>query len=253
MATIQRNPPWAKDELILALDLYERIGARIDTYHPEVVELSEILRELPLHPEVPRIGKYRSASAVHLKLQNFLAIDPAYPGKGLAHGGGSERRVREEFAGDPTTLSNLARAIREEGLATKDVPHYPEEEEQAFPEGRILYRMHRSRERNTALVRKAKATWVGVTDGTACRVCGFDFEVVYGDLGQGYIECHHNVPVSDLKRESRTLLRDLTPVCANCHRMLHRRRPWVSVEELSEILRRSKRRGSAHPRSGRVG
>ena len=60
METTQRNPAWTRDELILALDLYERVGARIGTYHPEVVELSEVLRGLPLHPGVPRTGTYRS-------------------------------------------------------------------------------------------------------------------------------------------------------------------------------------------------
>lgn len=237
MVTTERNPPWAKDELILAFDLYARVGARIGTYHPDVVELSEVLRELPLHLEVPRTARYRSPGAVHLKLQNFLAIDPAYSGKALSHGGRAERYVWEEFAGDRTTLSNLARAIREGALVSNGVSRYPEEGEDAFPEGRILYRIHRSRERNPGLVRKAKAVWARTLGGLVCQVCGFDFEVVYGDLGQGYIECHHNVPVSDLKPGSHTLLRDLTPVCSNCHRMLHRTRPWVSVEELSERVR----------------
>lgn len=249
---MQRNPPWTRDELILAFDLYERVGARIDTYHPEVVELSEVLRELPLHPEVPRTGKYRSPGAVHLKLQNFLAIDPAYSGKGLSHGGRAERRIWEELAGDRTALWNLARAIKVEGLATKNVPRYPEEGEEAFPEGRILYRTHRLRERNVALVKKAKTAWARMTGSIACRVCGFDFEAFYGDLGRGYIECHHDVPVSDLKPGSRTLLRDLTPVCSNCHRILHRRRPWTSVEELSEIVRFNRESGITRPQGERL-
>jgi 5-methylcytosine-specific restriction protein A len=56
----------------------------------------------------------------------------------------------------------------------------------------------------------------------------------YGDLGAGFAECHHKLPLA--AGERRTLLSDLAIVCANCHRMLHRRSPWLTVEELQEIL-----------------
>lgn len=235
---MRNNPPWTRDELILALELYSRVGARIDTHHPEVTNLSQILRGLPLHTEVPRTSRYRSPSSVHLKLRNFIAIDPGYPGKGLPHGGGAERHIWEEFADNRLLLSGLAQAIREGASAPENAFDNAEEGEKVFPEGRILYRAHRSRERNISLVKKAKAAWTEMYGGLKCQACGFDFGVAYGSLGEGYIECHHNVPVSDLRPGSRTRLRDLTPVCANCHRMLHRKRPWTSVEELSNIVRR---------------
>lgn len=68
----------------------------------------------------------------------------------------------------------------------------------------------------------------------ACEVCGFDFEAVYGELGRGFIECHHVVPLSEGQR--KTSLRDLALVCSNCHRMAHRRRPWPAVAELRALL-----------------
>lgn len=237
MTVVKKNPPWTRDELILALDLYSRVGAKIDTFHPHVVELSNLLRELPLHLGVPRTAKYRSPGSVHLKLQNFLAIDPEYPGRGLPHGGRAERHIWEEFSSDRSALSELARAIREEPSAPHNTSRHAEEGEEVFPEGRILYRAHRSRERNASLVRKAKAAWSRTYGVLECQVCGFDFAKAYGSLGEGYIECHHDVPVSDLRSGSRTHVRDLAPVCANCHRMLHRKRPWMSVEELSEVVR----------------
>jgi len=75
--------------------------------------------------------------------------------------------------------------------------------------------------------------------GCRCAVCGFVFEEVYGALGAGYIEVHHLRPVADVGEEYEIdAVKDLRPVCANCHRMLHKRRPPLAIEELQQLLRR---------------
>ena len=56
------------------------------------------------------------------------------------------------------------------------------------------------------------------------------------DLGEGFIECHHVTPVSELRAGTRTRLSDLAVVCSNCHRMLHRRRPWLTAAELRGLI-----------------
>jgi hypothetical protein len=60
--------------------------------------------------------------------------------------------------------------------------------------------------------------------GTACVVCAIDFGTTYGELGQGFIEVHHLAPISMSPWEGRDVdgVRDLRPVCPNCHAMLHR-------------------------------
>jgi hypothetical protein len=63
-----------------------------------------------------------------------------------------------------------------------------------------------------------------------------DFETTYGTLGRGFAECHHKLSLSETG-PTRTRLRDLAIICPNCHRMLHRARPWKIVEELSRIIR----------------
>jgi 5-methylcytosine-specific restriction protein A len=69
--------------------------------------------------------------------------------------------------------------------------------------------------------------------GYTCSVCGFNFEKVYGPLGENYIEVHHLRPVADIGEEYLIdPIKHLRPVCANCHRMLHKQRPPLSVEEL---------------------
>lgn len=74
--------------------------------------------------------------------------------------------------------------------------------------------------------------------GAKCQACGFDFGHFYGPLGDGYIEVHHRTPLSEIGREYLVNpIRDLVPLCGNCHAMIHRRSPALSVEELRGILR----------------
>ncbi|MCC6543182.1 MAG: HNH endonuclease [Nitrospirae bacterium] len=69
--------------------------------------------------------------------------------------------------------------------------------------------------------------------GYRCTVCGFNFEEAYGAIGSKYIEVHHLKQVADVGEEYLVnAISDLRPVCANCHRMLHKTRPPISIEEL---------------------
>jgi 5-methylcytosine-specific restriction protein A len=74
--------------------------------------------------------------------------------------------------------------------------------------------------------------------GTVCSVCQFDFGFFYGELGQGFIHVHHIVPVSQIGEEYEVdPIRDLVPVCPNCHAMIHRRNPALSIDELRQLYR----------------
>lgn len=73
--------------------------------------------------------------------------------------------------------------------------------------------------------------------GTKCLACGLDFSEKYGPLGNEYIEVHHRVPVSEMGDAYRLdPVKDLATVCANCHAMLHRAKPPLSIEALAEII-----------------
>lgn len=73
--------------------------------------------------------------------------------------------------------------------------------------------------------------------GTKCSVCTFDFARKYGALGAGYIHVHHLRPVSEDKKEHVVdPVADLRPVCANCHAMLHRSTPPMSIAVLKQLL-----------------
>jgi 5-methylcytosine-specific restriction protein A len=75
--------------------------------------------------------------------------------------------------------------------------------------------------------------------GTACSICGFDFEKTYGSMGAGFIHVHHLIPLSQIGQSYLVdPTRDLVPVCPNCHAMLHRETPPLPVTELrARIIR----------------
>lgn len=73
--------------------------------------------------------------------------------------------------------------------------------------------------------------------GHACVVCGFAFEDHYGLAGKGLIHVHHLVPISDLGKSYQVdPIKDLRPVCPNCHAMIHRREPPYDIEDVKEML-----------------
>lgn len=114
----------------------------------------------------------------------------------------------------------------------------PAEEDDAasFPEGRERYALHRRLERDPRVAREAKQRRLSGTGDLACDVCGFSFGQRYGPRGHGFIEAHHTTPVSQLRGDTRTRLNEIALVCSNCHRMLHRRRPWLSMDQLRQLL-----------------
>lgn len=98
-------------------------------------------------------------------------------------------------------------------------------------EGAATLRTHLRRERSKSLIERFKKQLETFT----CSVCDFDFGETYGELGCGFIEAHHKVPVARLEPGARTRLEDLVAVCANCHRMLHRS-GCLSIEDLRSRL-----------------
>ncbi|MBD2096010.1 HNH endonuclease [Trichocoleus sp. FACHB-591] len=90
--------------------------------------------------------------------------------------------------------------------------------------------------RNPNLTKAAKTRY-----GDTCQACGFNYHKKYGELGLGYIECHHLNPLSERSEHEwddsvKTSIEDVRVLCANCHRMIHRKRPALTIEELKAII-----------------
>jgi hypothetical protein len=105
-------------------------------------------------------------------------------------------------------------------------------------EGDKKMRSHLTAERKPWLRALAKDYWRNKLGRLRCLVCGFDFEQRYGPLGAEFIEMHHIKPMASRRKGRRTPVIELTPLCANCHRIIHyKRRAPLTLQALSKSLR----------------
>jgi 5-methylcytosine-specific restriction enzyme A len=70
-----------------------------------------------------------------------------------------------------------------------------------------------------------------------CYICDFNFERVYGAIGKNFIHVHHLKPLSEIGEKYKLdPIKDLRPICPNCHAIVHKRMPPYSIEEIQEML-----------------
>lgn len=75
--------------------------------------------------------------------------------------------------------------------------------------------------------------------GNVCKICNFNFEKIYGELGKEFIHVHHVTPIHTIGKSYKVdYVNDLIPVCPNCHAMLHRQMngKYYSVSELAKLV-----------------
>jgi len=78
--------------------------------------------------------------------------------------------------------------------------------------------------------------------GTKCCICGFDFGLQYGAEAQGYIHIHHVRPLSQIKNNYVVdPVKDLRPVCPNCHAVLHLNRRCRGIDDVKRLLDKSRK------------
>lgn len=239
-----RNPKWHRDEIILALDLYfSPTRGSIDDKNPKIIELSQILNALPLFYNKPDEARFRNPNGVALKLSNFLPFDPNYTGKGMTRGSRLDKEVFNEFKDKKDELRSIASEIKKI-VADNDLNakiHFIEEDEVSYEdsvaEGQALYKLHKLRERNREIVIQKKDQALSLYGRLTCEACVFEFEKFYGDIGRGFIECHHLTPLSKFKVSTITNLDSLSLVCSNCHRMLHKKIDTLSLEDLKMMIK----------------
>jgi len=242
---LRRRPPdWVRDELILALELYLRNRQSVPGDESEQVRaLSAYLNEIAPLLHGPVLKGHRNPAGVAMKLGNYRRLDPMFPGsKGLPHGNQLEQVVWNEFGADPDKCRRAAEDIRS---AFKELAEHqqwaapsPDEDDIEAEEGRAVTRVHVGRERDRGLVRKKKDAVRKATGRLACEACEFEFVATYGERGRDFIECHHTKPIHKMKSGEKTKLSDLIVLCANCHRMIHKKKPWLTIDELRTALSR---------------
>lgn len=99
----------------------------------------------------------------------------------------------------------------------------------SVPEGELKLVSHLVRERNQKIIAEKKNEAI-INGNLKCEVCTFSFIKVFN---VEFIECHHITPIS-ASGVTETTLNDLALVCANCHRMLHKKfdGKYLTIDEL---------------------
>lgn len=111
----------------------------------------------------------------------------------------------------------------------------PPSTEQADVEGALTLSTYKRRERS----RRNRFLCLSI-HGNRCAACGLDPLHLYGQQAD-IIEVHHIEPLYLLEQpRAYCPERDLIPLCPNCHRLIHSRRPFpYSLEELRGVLNRA--------------
>lgn len=235
-----KNPLWTREQVILALDLYiKHKGRDPGPNHPDILEVSALLRQMASEQG---LTTYRNPPGVVMKMMNFRSVDPAFTakgGKGLDGASKLDKAIWAEFYGKPLELAVAADAIREATLAKMDEDTLDDVQSYQAKEGKVSYRYHRTLERDRKVVAIRKANALKLHGKLECEGCGFDFAAAYGPRGHGFIEAHHTNPVHAMQEGDVTTPEDLALVCSNCHRMIHKAKPWLTLTALKAILSES--------------
>lgn len=130
-----------------------------------------------------------------------------------------------------TNVGSASGLMKAESLPATDL-----EEEISGKEGRILTRIHAYKERDRTLSKKAKKHYKSKNGGKLyCIACGLDPEELYSEQGDRCIEAHHKIPIEELQPDSITRVDDLLMVCASCHRVIHSKKPCLTIVELQAL------------------
>ncbi|NLW30560.1 MAG: HNH endonuclease [Fibrobacter sp.] len=232
-----KNPKWHEQEILLVLDFYFDYyrNKNISEKSNEIKKLSDKIRSLNLFEtyEIDDYDKFRNTSSVHLKLRNLKFIDTNGI-DGLEGGSKLDRSLFERYKNNQKLLKQ--NIITFHFTKTNHFPSDFMDELTATTEGKVFYTEHLTRERDNNIVSEKKRKALTLKK-CKCEICGFDFFEKYGNLGYGFIECHHKTPIGDNSiGERMTNVNDLALVCSNCHSMLHRAGLKLSVDALTEIV-----------------
>ncbi|MGP4060034.1 HNH endonuclease [Halobacillus sp. H74] len=138
-------------------------------------------------------------------------------------------------------ISVAKRRVEEAGKLTHNTSpditaaHTLKESEEAYAEGDTLLKTHKIKERDSRVIKHSKESFKKNNGTLICEACGFDFEKVYGKRGKDFIEAHHNNLVSKMKEGDKTRIEDITMLCSNCHRMIHKK-PMMTLKQLRDLL-----------------
>ncbi|MEU2337541.1 HNH endonuclease [Streptomyces sp. NPDC013172] len=193
-----------------------------------------------MHDGAAADPRFRFPDSVSLKTGTIVRVRGGYHGT-VTKGGRLACEVVADFTERPDEMLTAAKALRV-GVASAEIVGIPEQESEtdSAREGQPLRRWALYRERNKPpRDRKIRAVQEE-GDPLRCEVCSFGFTAAYGELGDGYAEVHHSLPLH-ISGVTWTLLPDLALLCANCRRRCHRSfrgESWRRPDDLREQMQK---------------
>ncbi len=222
--------------------------------HPSGLTTAQLIRLLTqeLQPSGHDLESYpgRPDTIFSQTVRNLLGSHRVLDNKGLATYGGSRRAwtitqegldyLLENGPDSPEDLQLAVQALQEQGIETPSEAQPPDNYAGVIiEEGAVIHRSVKQHTRSRRLRDAAITVFRQQHDGRLfCTVCGFDFEAIYGELGRDFIEVHH----IEIIREGDPVdlmiaIERVVPLCANCHRMIHRRLGVIiALQELRAIV-----------------
>jgi len=229
----QSNPDWIWDEQILAFDVYLKYGVP-SKGHPAIIELSQTLRSLPIHPIEIRGSTFRNPNGVGRKLADIHTHRPGYSGKPTS-GSKLDTEVWIKYGDKPELVRSIATTIRDHSQEFQNSVDDEDEMASEHQEGQIVVRMHKTRERDPQLATKKKNSILKLSGFLSCQACGINFEKAFGSSQFNVYECHHILPLHTTG-DTKTSINDLALLCPTCHRIAHRIKPWPTLNDLKKLM-----------------
>lgn len=133
----------------------------------------------------------------------------------------------KQLGGRGFSYKEVQMAVDQAGKASAQKQWIVYDENEMVLEGKKTQQLSTVKSRSKKIRDAALAHYRDEDSHIRCAVCGFDFEEAYGSLGKDYIELHHEHPICQYSHEGvEQILADavanMKPLCANCHRMIHR-------------------------------
>ncbi|WP_099363666.1 HNH endonuclease [Fredinandcohnia onubensis] len=112
--------------------------------------------------------------------------------------------------------------------------YFPEEVPESLEEGKRKTVSVNVYERNPIARKRCMEHY-----GVQCQICDLNFEDTYGEIGKDFIHVHHIIPLHEIRQDYVVdPIKDLIPVCPNCHAMIHRKENgvYLTVEQLRKRI-----------------
>jgi predicted HNH restriction endonuclease len=104
-------------------------------------------------------------------------------------------------------------------------------------EGKLTQVLVNSYERDSSIRRKAERI-----HGRTCIGCSINFSEVYGSDIKEIIHYHHTRPLSEVKiEEEKDIVKDVVPLCPNCHSVVHSTMKLMTIKELQKRVEKAKK------------